>query len=584
MLVLWQIDTGHQQVLPHLSAPIESIVVSSTGSSYAVRLGDNSAMVLSTSELQPTANVSGILVPFHKHRQDSGGEVRVGHQQDEKELFNRRPAISCLTTRPSHLLLAAPAAISSPSALLSSRNCSYLQTFDPGLGIQISKQALVRTKTTDRNQGPEGNVIDEPNIVLLQVSRDSKWLATVEEWMPPPQDLHRLASSLEETLHLQDSRLEIYLKFWSRNEELGRWELVSRIDDPHANRNQSASSIGAILDLIAHPTRVGFITLGDEGLIKIWKPSLRMRTGTKVKSKSGEALTSWGSRQAIPLPAWDVPLPRQPCQNASRIAISADGSLLAVAHSTNPSSIIYTVNLRNEKVLAALPNIFSGPVVGVGLIDRYIIVISDHLSIWDLVDQQSQYVMDLSTSKSSHSAMTKDVHLALDQQKGTFALSLPMTCQSNAKSALVIVDPSKRTTLFFKELHRPLMSLTSAETVRSYYGINDLGEVYVFTPKVMFSQNVESLEIEAPPAATGLQNMFGNGKRLVTSKEQTAQESRKLGWEKASENDYPSEAEVSVIRDGQLTKLWGHLQPFALPPMHTLFQQVAELVIGKTQG
>ena len=43
-----------------MAATIQNVVVSPTGTSYAVQLADNSAMVLSTSELKPVVNIAGI--------------------------------------------------------------------------------------------------------------------------------------------------------------------------------------------------------------------------------------------------------------------------------------------------------------------------------------------------------------------------------------------------------------------------------------------------------------------------------------------------------------------------------------------
>ena len=576
--MLWQLDTGHKQSLPHLSAPIESIVVSPSGASYAIRLGDNSAMVLSTSELQPTANVSGILLPFQPRPTSS----RSG---ESKDLFFRRPAISCLKTSPSYLLLAAPAAMASPvsKTLAPSQSCSYLQTFDARLGVQVSKQALVRTKVTDRNQGPEGNVVDEPNVVLLQVGGDSKWLATVEEWMPPFHDLYPLSTSPEETLNLQNSRMETYLKFWSRNDESGTWELVSRIDGPHSSSDQSISILGAVLDLIADPLGSGFLTLGDDGTIKRWRPSSRIRTGTKVKGKTGEVLTSWGCRQIVPLPAWTIPIARKPRKHASRIAISEDGSLLVVAHSTERLPVVYTVDMRQGQVLTVLPNAFSGLAVGIGLIDRYMILVSDHMSVWDLVNQEAKYVLDLFPLKSSNSAgRLRDVHLALDQQRGTFAISIPSDeTIPGTGSLFAVFDPSEQTPLFCTELPRPLKVLIPAETVRGYYAINDLTEVYVFTPKVTFSQSSERFEVEPPPVATGVHNLFGNGKRLLSKKESKEQESME---DTASTNNYSFQEDLAVIRQQQLTELFDHGQPFMLPTMINLFEQVTQAIIGTRQG
>src|SRR6478609_4538449 len=59
-LVLWQLDTGKKDFLPHLAASVENITVSANGSSYAVHLDDNSVMVLSTAEMKPTAYIAGI--------------------------------------------------------------------------------------------------------------------------------------------------------------------------------------------------------------------------------------------------------------------------------------------------------------------------------------------------------------------------------------------------------------------------------------------------------------------------------------------------------------------------------------------
>lgn len=196
VLVIWQLDTGRKQLLPHLSATIESIVVSHDGSSYAIRLADNSTMIISTSELQPTFNVSGILLPSRSHVSSATHRHVKPPEKVEQKLIYRRPAVTSSEGGPSNVLLAVPAALPSSVGIPPSLSASYLQTFDPKLGYQISRQALTRTKITDLNTGPDGHVIDEPNVVLLQVSHDGNWLATVEEWIPPFETFsHRISAS-----------------------------------------------------------------------------------------------------------------------------------------------------------------------------------------------------------------------------------------------------------------------------------------------------------------------------------------------------------------------------------------------------
>src|ERR1700733_11875966 len=81
VLVLWQLDTGKQQFLPHMSATIQNIVVSPTGTSYGIQLADNSAMILSTAKLEPTTNISGIQTCVTEA--DDTVESRVPRVEDE---------------------------------------------------------------------------------------------------------------------------------------------------------------------------------------------------------------------------------------------------------------------------------------------------------------------------------------------------------------------------------------------------------------------------------------------------------------------------------------------------------------------
>ena len=60
VLVIWQLATGKRQYLPHLTSRLDKIVVNGHGDRYAVQMGDNSIMVLSTSELRPVAYFAGL--------------------------------------------------------------------------------------------------------------------------------------------------------------------------------------------------------------------------------------------------------------------------------------------------------------------------------------------------------------------------------------------------------------------------------------------------------------------------------------------------------------------------------------------
>ena len=214
--MLWQLETGHRQYLPHLGAAIESIVVSPFGSSYGVRLSDNSAMVLSTSELRPTFSIAGIQIPALQQARLPLPFVPTvtAAAQKKSTLQNFRfPACTSFSS-PGRLLLAVPPAILKQNLSTTPLNASYLQTFDVGAAHQVSRQALTRTKVTTLNMGPESNILEEPNVTHIQTSSDGQWLASVDRWMPPKRDLDRFAFDQEKLLEEINYSDEIYIRFW----------------------------------------------------------------------------------------------------------------------------------------------------------------------------------------------------------------------------------------------------------------------------------------------------------------------------------------------------------------------------------
>ncbi|KAL8868203.1 MAG: hypothetical protein Q9174_005141, partial [Haloplaca sp. 1 TL-2023] len=176
VLLIWQLESGSDSMLPHLGAPLEGIVVSPSGSSYAVRLADNSAMIVSTAELKPTFSVAGIQHPTIMSNQPQLPHVPTVDAPEQKSQERRlQPPI---VSAPAGLLCAVPSTVSSRVSSMVPQNAAYLQTLDLRSAAQVSKQALTRTKATDLNLGPESNTIEEPNVILMQSSSAGEWLAT----------------------------------------------------------------------------------------------------------------------------------------------------------------------------------------------------------------------------------------------------------------------------------------------------------------------------------------------------------------------------------------------------------------------
>ena len=587
VMVLWQLDTGQKQFLPHLSAPIESLVVSPSGSSYAVRIADNSAMVLSTAELQPTVSISGIQLGTSRSPLFRVPEVATVSEPAKNTCTSRRPAAAITRTSPNHVLLAVPGVSSSRSGSSNSSNAAYLQTFDARSATQISKQALTRTKVTDRNMGPQSNVIEEPNVVLLQTSLDGKWLATVEEWIPPQRDIGFLALDKDSSNAEQNLRMEVYLKFWLWDDATKNWELVSRIDSPHYIAETDFGPIGRVFDLIADPSTCAFVTIGDEGLVKIWKPKTRFRDGLIVKDNYERTLSSWSCRQAIPLTALNI-LPGDGEEYVTaRLASSFDGSVLVAGYHSSSTSLLYIINAGNSHIKAIYPNTFSGSIIGLGIIDRYLILFADSLIVWDIVDDRMNYEIPIVPSNLSDRTRVPFSHLAFDQDAGTFAVAFPQIGQigggTKLKSQFAIFSPKHAKPLFTMDLPRAIAVLLRSAQRGGYITVDHAVEVRIVSQSTPL-QALPKDNKAVPKPPNSLENIYGSSIGVLLDGNKDGKTATSLIAADAGPDggSIPDNDDSFVIRQHELTRIFDRGHSFALPPVTDLFEQVASLFCKKT--
>ncbi|MCJ1474013.1 hypothetical protein MMC13_002671 [Lambiella insularis] len=587
VLVLWQLDTGQRQLLPHLSAPIESIVVSPAGSSYAIRLADNSAMVLSTAELEPTVSVSGVQVAISRRPMIQLPDIpRVSESLNVVSVFRRFAGAVSRSTH-GQLLLAVPGSLPSRIGVTNNPSAAYLQTLDVRSGSQIARQALTRTKVTDRNIGPESNLIVEPNVVLLQTSHDGKWLATVEEWIPPRKDIQFLAIDAGDIGEEQKFHIEIYLKFWQWDEVSKQWKLVSRIEAPHLPTGSSSDSPGKILDLVEDPSSTGFATIGDEGMLKFWKPKIRYRDGIKVKGKDGQNLVTWicWSTTSLTLHVSDH-IDGQLC---ARLAFSLDGSLLAAGVHSASTSLLYMIDAENGDIRTLCQDMFSGLLINLGIIDRHLVVLADTLLVWDIVDDWLTYEIPIPPSGTSPAKQRAAMHLAVDQRAQTFAVVIPEATNSRSRlafvSRLAVFSPASPTPVFSTALPHTLFALLSMGPKRGYLTLDSAAEVRALTPAVQLPTMPIELAVEPPPPG-GLDNIYGTriGSLLDKSKSGKGLSSLLAPETKSAAPAVPDEDDAAVVRPHQLAEIFETQNSFALPPVTALFERVAGLFAGRREG
>lgn len=631
-MVLWQLETGKKQVLPHLSTSIESIVVSPSGSSYCIRLADNSNMILSTSELKPTFNISGIQVTADKR---TGlflpfiPTVDAPTQESVPKEILRCPVIlnPVLTGR---LLAAVPTSAASRLISGARQAACYLQTFDIDSAQQTSKQSLTRTKVTTLNMGPEANTIEEPSVLYMQISHDGQWLATVDEWLPPRRDVSSMAVTTEKVAEEQSKRRETYLKFWQWNDTDRTWELFSRVDDPHSSPSNIRHDANKVLELKTDPSLIGFATMGNESMVKFWRPSGRRRHGREVRDNHGRPMSNWNCHYMASLESSQTSTATD--KQGAKLVYSRDGSVLAAGYRFSSPSTISLIDSHNGTVRRTLCGLHRGPLLGLGILDRYLIILSNELRVWDMVTEQHTFGFVLQNSGLKMPSLSSSTHLAIDSNEETFAISLPEISQSarsgKPKSQIIIFSPKSPAPLFSTSIANSTHALLPAPGRKgSYYILDSAAEIRTLTPTLSSISSTSQQQRQPqqldplkkskkqPQGPKGLENIYGNGTTSATTtttailKTDEADNNEQEGNDDEEEEASPLKTKTSsknqtitasptsplllllpklerpdavVVTSDALAKVFDTKgSPFTLPPMTELYEQIARLCVGK---
>ena len=431
--------------------------------------------------------------------------------------------------------------------------------------------------------GPEGNVLEEPCVKHMQVSCDGQWLATVDEWQPPKRDIAHLTFDEQSAAQEFDAQLEVHLKFWSWNSDLRTWDLVARIDNPHAGGSLGPPTVGKVLDLASDPSSASFATIADDNTVRLWTPRIRYRNGIQVRGKDGKNLTNWSCRYVVPLEKTAAATVTNNEALTACVAYSQDGSLLAAGSSQSPPRIDL-IDTDSGKVRYIRTGLYSGRLMGLGVVDRYMIMLSNEIAVWDLVDDELHYGFPLKSYGLSTAKEIATTHLAVHQQNHTFAIVLPEIGHSSKstttlRSRLAVFDPENPTPLVWTTLPNTVISLLPATGRKGYYAIDSAAEVRTLTPAAQ-----SYMPLPAPASAVedvplaGLENIYGTGKIANDAMDMSMDtEGRTHDATFMIEDD----EDTSMFRQEDLAGIFDVGPAFALPPVVDLFEQVAGLCSRK---
>lgn len=592
VLVLWQLDTGRQQFLPHLTATIENVVISPRGASYAVHLGDNSTMVLSTAELTPTANIAGIQAHVLEPERSFDSFVsRLKAETHAKPLVQKTPAvISPLNT--SQLLLAVGETQLANPFTTEVLTAPYLQMFDIASSHTISRQALTRTNITNKNVAPNARKLSEPRITHMQISHDGLWLATVDEWVPPRTDIDFLNHGGMDLDDERQARREVFLKFWQWNTIENSWELVSRIDTPHGSATEE-NGVGRVLDLATGANTLEFSTIGEDGTVRIWSPKTRRRDGVIVRGKDGQALRNWSCFADVPLGKADPDddSSRSPRPTTASVAFSDDGSILAAAVGGMPDGLLHLVDPSTGSVRYTRTNMYAGDLLALAFLGRYLITVSDDIRVYDMVLDELQWGISLTNLRYLLSVEQKleMIHLAVDRENNTFAIALP--CREDwdiatkksvhsmygSFSEIAVFEPTRQEPIYTTALSTIVTALLPAASSAGYVVLDASAELRTLHPG---ATQAVTLSNQAIPETTTAEEPVAE-EPAADIMALVEKEDVDMADEAPVEVDEDEDDGPPVVTQQQLAEIFDVGPSFAMPPIEEMFYQVTGLFSSK---
>ena len=577
-----------------MGSTIQNIVVSPGGTSYGVQLADNSSMILSVADLQPTANIAGLQSNVLTYEEPIESKVwRLTEDPHQFPFLQRTPAVISRKD-PAQLFVSVGSAQEISHEKPTPAGIPFLQTYNLSSGHNMSRQALARTNITGIKAAPDAHRISEPRITHMKMSSDGNWLATVDEWDPPKSDMDFIKHQGLDLSEERRRRREVFLKFWQWHDDSQSWELVSRINDPHAY--DDSISAPRLLDLAADPKSLRFTTIGEDGFVRTWSTKTRKRDGVIVRDQEGKALRNWNCQHAISLGKTDLDSAenaQKPIPNGA-LAFSEDGSLLAAACGGNYQGLLHLLDPELGTIRSTRDHMFAGDILKIEFLGQDLITLSDALLVYDLINYELRYSIKLNSSITKSLSISQKqemIHLALDHKSQTFAVALPATHSTlatptvtevksltNLYTEIAIFHQSRRQPLLTYSLPTLVTALISTPT-NGYLLLDSAAEIRTLTP-----YNIQPItHLAQPTSALNLDAVDTAPISAVNGEEEDVEEDDVFDEpaldldEEKEDDEEEGEGEEKVVSQQQLSEIFDIGPAFAMPSLEEMFYRVAGL-------
>ncbi|GAB1310287.1 NET1-associated nuclear protein 1 [Madurella fahalii] len=578
VLVLWQLDSGRLDFLPHLSATIENIVVSPRGSSYAIHLDDNSTMIISTAEMKPTMYVSGIQSLVLGDRPSKESLVRrVWRPVDEIAT----PLVATVNPQsPSQMFLCVG---NGQQATLGGGASStpLLQVFDITSFQGIAKHAIARTNPTDANLTSEGAPVIEPTTTRLAFSRDGKWLASVDEWQPPERDADAFLTGSKTPADVCRERREVYLKFWDVGADGKPLELITRINDAH-----HTDKTEEIFDLASDPTSSRFATIGNDGMVRFWTSRLRKRDGLAATGLDGQPMRSWTCSRAVSLPVYEqqddsVEAPIKASRSGA-ITFSEDGSVLFAAFGALSGALVVAIDTETGAFRDVVSGMFRGEIRALRSLSSCLIMLSEDLVVYDIVSDELLYSFSLKETSEAAKRLTQ---LAVNYESRSFALVAPAPnptqdkMKRGVRSELVVFNIEDQEPQLVKTFPQLITSVFATPSSSGFVVVDSAAQIWSVTEGAEQAPLLQSLVDMGVDDSIDASLAPAPEELLLQEGDASDEEMQDADQEVEMEDD--DDTHAAVVAPQRLAEIFNVAPAFAMPPIEDIFYQVAGLFATK---
>lgn len=581
--MLWQLDTGKLDFLPRLSASVENIVVSPSGSSYVVHMDDNSTMVLSTAEMKPTTYVSGLQSLVFEAKTPKDELVnRVSESLNEINA----PLAAAIDPRDSSQMVICVGSSQQRSRVGSVPVTPFLQRFDLGSFQSVAKQPLTRINTTQLHTTPSGHAILDPRACQLTFSHDGKWLATVDEWEPPERDAAALTEgSIAAAQDYARERREVYLKFWETKEDGPTMNLITRINGPHSSRQ-----VEDVFGIAADKVSTKFATVGEDDYLRIWAPRVRERDGLSATAPNGEVLVNWSCVRTIALgesiKAQDDLIPGSgPAsrRKSGALTYSEDGSILFVAYGYYNEVVIYIVDVDTGEIRNSLHDMCKGAIRSLQVLNSCLIILSEDLSVYDLVRDELRYGVELGERSATALQMT---HLAVDHKSQCFAVALPFLKATNGKlsrgafSEIAIFNLEDSDPQLMQNLPHLVTALLPAVSSTGFLVVDSAAQIWPIvegTDSSNIARPLSELKLDDQPS---VDEVVEESHPVIIDGDDEEGSDDEQG-DAMDVDDGDDDEQTAVIVPQRLAEIFDAAPAYAMPPIEDVFYRVVSLFSEK---